>query len=58
MEGPDHQLGEHLEGSRQHEQEVDRLLRGIKAWCAATPEGNNSSKEEDREARPKNLELR
>jgi hypothetical protein len=31
MNGPDFQLHKHLESPRRHEEEVDRLLRGIKA---------------------------
>lgn len=31
MNGPDFQLHKHLESPLRHEEEVDRLLRGIKA---------------------------
>ena len=37
----------HLESPRRHEEEVNRLLRGIRAWCVTSDESNDSATDED-----------
>ena len=41
------ELPEHFESSRQHEEEADRLRRGLRAWCTTTDESYDSAQDED-----------
>ena len=47
MSDPTFEVSEHLESPRQPEEEVDRLRRGLKAWCATSDDRYDSAKDED-----------